>query len=168
MSEPRFRRTQLQGSWREIGSAFADPISDCATKKFCDDRTMKAAERERVLEKLREICLGLPETSERLSHGAPTFFVREKRSFLMVLTDHHGDGRFAIWCAAAEGTQGMLVEADPERFFRPPYVGHRGWLGVRLDRGLDWNELAGIAEDAYAEVAPAKLVEAARAAGEGS
>ena len=129
---------------------------------------MKPAERERVLDKLREICLGLPETSERLSHGAPTFFVREKRSFLMVLTDHHGDGRFAIWCAAAEGTQGMLVEADPERFFRPPYVGHRGWLGVRLDRGLDWNELAGIAEDAYAEVAPAKLVEAARAAGEGT
>ena len=126
---------------------------------------MKAAERERVLERIREICLGLPETSERLSHGAPTFFVREKRSFLMVLTDHHGDGRFAIWCAAAEGTQGLLVEADPERFFRPPYVGHRGWLGVRLDRGLDWDELAGIAEDAYAEVAPAKLVEAARARG---
>ena len=57
----------------------------------------------------------------------------------------------------------MLVDADPERFFMPPYVGHRGWLGVRLDRGLDWDELAGIAEDAYAEVAPAKLVEAARA-----
>jgi hypothetical protein len=119
------------------------------------------AEREKVLEKLREICLALPETSERLSHGAPTFFVREKRSFLMVLTNHHGDGRFAIWCAAPEGMQAMLVEADPERFFVPPYVGHRGWLGVRLDRGPDWNEVAGIAEDAYAEVAPARLVEAA-------
>jgi hypothetical protein len=120
------------------------------------------AEREATLERIREICLALPETSERPSHGAPTFFVREKRSFLMVLTDHHGDGRFAIWCAAEQGAQGMLVEADPERFFVPPYVGHRGWLGVRLDRGLDWNELAGIVEDAYAEVAPAKLVEAAR------
>ena len=120
--------------------------------------------REKALESIRAICLALPETSERLSHGAPTFFVREKRAFLMVLTNHHGDGRFAIWCAAPKGVQQVLTEADPEKFFVPPYVGHRGWLGVRLDRGLDWNELAGIAEDAYAKVAPAKLVEAARAA----
>jgi hypothetical protein len=120
------------------------------------------SERERTLQQIREICLALPETSERLSHGAPTFFVRDKRAFLMVLTNHHGDGRFAIWCAAAAGMQGMLVDADPERFFVPPYVGHRGWLGVRLDRGLDWDEVAGIAEDAYAEVAPARLLEAAR------
>jgi hypothetical protein len=120
------------------------------------------ATRKRVLGRIREICLALPESSERLSHGAPTFFVRGKRAFLMVLTDHHGDGRFAIWCAAPEGVQQLLGEADPEKFFVPAYVGHRGWLGVRLDRGLDWNELAGIAEDAYAEVAPAKLVAAAR------
>ena len=119
-------------------------------------------EREKVLAKLREICLALPETSERPSHGAPTFFIREKRSFLMVLTNHDGDGRFEIWCAAPEGMQKMLVDADGERFFVPPYVGHRGWLGVRLDRGIHWDELAGIVEDAYAEVAPAKLVEAAR------
>jgi hypothetical protein len=119
-------------------------------------------ERDETLARLREICLVLPETTERLSHGAPTFFVRGKQAFVMVLTDHHGDGRFAIWCAAATGMQTMLVEADPERFFRPPYVGHRGWLGVRLDRGLDWDELAGIVEDAYAEVAPARLVEQAR------
>ena len=112
----------------------------------------------RVVERLRQICLELPETTERLSHGAPTFFVRGKRAFLMVLDDHHGDGRFAVWCAAADGVQQMLVEADPDRFFVPPYVGHRGWLGVRLDRGLDWDELAGIAEDAYGRVAPAKLV----------
>ena len=119
------------------------------------------AERERTLEQIREICLGLPETTERLSHGAPTFFVRGKRPFVMVLTDHHGDGRFAIWCAAAEGMQQMLVEADPDRFFVPPYVGHRGWLGLRLDRGVDRDELAGILEDAFAEIAPASLVEAA-------
>jgi hypothetical protein len=117
--------------------------------------------RARVLERIRALCLGLPETSERLSHGAPTFFVRGKRAFVMVLTNHHGDGRFAIWCAAGEGVQRMLVAADPGRFFVPPYVGHRGWLGFRLDHELDWNELAGIIEDAYAEVAPAKLVEAA-------
>jgi hypothetical protein len=121
-----------------------------------------ARARERTLRRIREICIGLPETSERLSHGAPTFFVRDKRAFLMVLTNHHGDGRFAIWCAAPAGLQAMLVEADPERFFVPPYVGHRGWLGVRLDRGLDWDEITGIAEDAYAEVAPPRLVEAAR------
>jgi hypothetical protein len=120
------------------------------------------AEREQVLAKIREICLALPETSERLSHGAPTFFIREKRAFLMVLTNHHGDGRFAIWCAAPGGMQKMLVDADDERFFVPPYVGHRGWLGARLDRGIDWDELAGIVEDAYAQVAPAKLVEAAQ------
>jgi hypothetical protein len=130
---------------------------------LCDDAdVVDPHERERTLERIREICLALPETSERLSHGAPTFFVRGKRAFVMVLTDHHGDGRFALWCAAEDGVQEMLVEVDPERFFRPPYVGHRGWLGVRLDRGLDWNEIAGIAEDAYAEVAPAGLVEAAR------
>jgi hypothetical protein len=122
-------------------------------------------ERARTLTRLRKLCLALPETSERLSHGAPTFFVREKKAFVMVLTNHHGDGRFAIWCAAAPGMQQMLVDADPERFFVPPYVGHRGWLGVRLDGELNWDELAGIAEDAYAEVAPAKLVQAARRAG---
>jgi hypothetical protein len=121
-----------------------------------------SADRARTLDRIRELCLALPETSERPSHGAPTFFVREKRAFLMVLTNHHGDGRFAIWCAAAPGMQSMLVEADPERFFVPPYVGHRGWLGYRLDRRLDWDELAGIAEDAYAQVAPPALVEAAR------
>ena len=111
-----------------------------------------------MLERLRRICLALPETTQRPSHGAPTFFVRGKRAFVMALDNHHGDGRFAIWCAAGDGMQRMLVEADPERFFVPPYVGHRGWLGVRLDRVLDWEELAGIVEDAYAEVAPQKLV----------
>ena len=120
------------------------------------------AKREAVLSRIRSLCLALPETTERLSHGAPTFFVRDKRAFLMVLTDHHGDGRFAIWCAAPDGVQRMLVDADRERFFVPPYVGYRGWLGMRLDRALDWDELAGIVEDAYAEVARPGLVQAAR------
>jgi hypothetical protein len=119
-----------------------------------------ANERNRVLRRIRALCLALPETSERLSHGSPTFFVRGKRAFLMVLQNHHGDGRFAVWCAAHDGVQQLLADADPGTFFVPPYVGHRGWLGVRLDRGLDWNQLAGIIEDAYAEVAPAKLVAA--------
>jgi len=123
---------------------------------------MNARERQRILARIRTIALALPETSERLSHGAPTFFVREKRSFATVWHNHHGDGRFALMCAAPEGLQAMLVEADPERFFVPPYVGHRGWLGMRLDRALDPDELAGIVEDAYAEVAPPKLLESAR------
>jgi hypothetical protein len=128
----------------------------------CDHLLMvSSAEHERTLRRLRRICLALPETSERLSHGAPTFFVRGKRAFLMVLTNHHGDGRFAIWCAAPAGMQQLLVDADPERFFVPPYVGHRGWLGVRLDRGLDWEELAGFVEDAYCAVAPKRLLDEA-------
>jgi len=122
---------------------------------------MGAKERERILGRLRKLCLSLPEVEERLSHGAPTFFVRGKRAFVMVLANRHGDGRFAIWCAAGEGIQQSFVEAEPERFFVPPYVGHRGWLGVRLDGPIDWDELAGLAEDAFAEIAPARLVEAA-------
>jgi hypothetical protein len=116
------------------------------------------ARRAAVLGRVREICLALPETSERPSHGAPSFFVREKKCFLMLLDDHHGDGRFAIWCAAPPGNQELLVAANGERFFRPPYVGHRGWLGVRLNDGVDWDELEGIVEDAFASVAPKSLL----------
>src|SRR4051812_50206798 len=114
------------------------------------------------LERVRAICLGLPEVTERLSHGRPAWFVRDKKTFVMYLDDHHGDGRLALWCAAPPGMQEALVAAEPEHYFRPPYVGHRGWLGVHLNRGLDWNEIAGAIEDAYACVAPASLV--ARAA----
>ena len=117
--------------------------------------------KKRILEAVRAICLGLPETSERPSHGAPTFFIRGKRSFATVWDSHHGDGRFALICAAPAGMQAALVEADPDRFYVPPYVGHRGWIGVRLDRGFHRDEIAGIIEDAYAEVAPRKLVAAA-------
>src|SRR5215212_868307 len=111
---------------------------------------------------MRSLCLALPETNERPSHGAPTFFIRDKKTFVMFHDDHHGDGRLAIWCAAPPGLQATLVDEEPTRFFVPPYVGHRGWLGVRLDLTLDWDEIAGIVEDAYAEVAPRKLLEAAR------
>jgi hypothetical protein len=116
------------------------------------------AARRAVTERLRTLCLALPETSERLSHGAPSFFVREKRCFVMLLDNHHGDGIFGIWCAAPAGHQELLIAANPERFYRPPYVGHRGWLGVRLNDGVDWEELAGIVEDAFATVAPKSLL----------
>ena len=116
------------------------------------------AKRKATLEHVRKICLGLPETSERPSHGAPSFFVGEKKCFVMLLDNHHDDGRFAIWCAAPPGNQELLVQADPDRFFRPPYVGHRGWLGVMLDANVDWEEVASIVEDAFATVAPKKLL----------
>jgi hypothetical protein len=115
-------------------------------------------------QRVSELCLSLPEVNERLSHGSPTFFVRDKRTFVMYLDNHHDDGRLALWCAAPEGMQETLVRAEPEHYFRPPYVGHRGWIGVRLDRGLHWNEIAGAIEDAYACIAPKALVEAAKAA----
>ncbi|HEV7719702.1 MAG TPA: MmcQ/YjbR family DNA-binding protein [Iamia sp.] len=115
-----------------------------------------------VLERLREICLALPETSERLSHGSPAFFIREKKTFVMYLDDHHSDGILGIWCAAPPGAQTDLVDTEPERFFVPPYVGHRGWLGVRLDREVDWDEVAGIVADAFCTVAPTTLVRQVR------
>ncbi len=137
-------------------------VNDHVVTCFRHAPLARAADEEATIERLRRLCLALPEVTERPSHGAPTFFVGGKRAFLMVMRNHHGDGRFAIWCAAGAGTQPLLVEAGAERFFVPPYVGHRGWLGVRLDRGLDWDEIAGITEDAYAEIAPPRLVEAAR------
>ena len=113
------------------------------------------------LERVRELCLGLPEVTERLSHGSPTWFIRDKKTFVMYLDDHHGDGRLALWCAAPEGMQAMLVEGEPEHYFVPPYVGHRGWVGVHLNRGLDWNEIAGAIEEAYLRIAPKRLAEEA-------
>ena len=113
---------------------------------------------DKVLAKMRELCLALPETSERLSHGEHTFFVRDKKTFVTFDDNHHESGRLAVWCAAPAGAQTAMVEEDPERFFVPPYVGHRGWLGVRLDRRVDWDEIAAIVEDAYRVVAPKMLV----------
>ena len=110
-----------------------------------------------LLERVRTICLGFPETNERLSHGAPTFFISDKKTFVMFLDHHHDDDHVAIWCAAPAGVQEMLVEQEPERFFKPPYVGPRGWIGVRLDVDVDWSEIASMAEDAFRLVAPKKL-----------
>ena len=111
---------------------------------------------------MRAICLALPETSERLSHGGPAFFVRQKKCFVMFLDDHHGDGRLAIWCAAPDGVQPDLVEIDPERFFRPPYVGHLGWLGVQLP-GIQDAELRAICLEAFTTVAPPSVLKMLRA-----
>lgn len=109
------------------------------------------------LTSLRRLCLALPETTERLSHGEPTWFVRGKKTFVSY-ADHHHDDRLAFWCAAPPGAQEALVAEEPDRFFVPPYVGHRGWLGVRLDIDVDWTEINEIVTDAYRTIAPKTLI----------
>lgn len=120
------------------------------------DPTFAAA----ALERVRSACLALPQTHERISHGSPAFFVGsgKGRSFVTFHDDHHGDGRLALWCAAPPGAQEGYTILNPDVYFVPPYVGHRGWLGVRLDRDLPWTDVVGAIEDAYIVVAPARLV----------
>jgi len=111
------------------------------------------------LTRLRRICLSLPEVTERLSHGAPCWFVRDRKMFVQLWADGHHDNRFPhLWCAAPPGVQQEMVQTEPERFFRPPYVGGRGWLGVRLDRNVEWSEVREVCVDAYRVVAPKGLV----------
>jgi hypothetical protein len=121
---------------------------------LCHDLPMTKVD---PLEELRRLCMALPEVTERLSHGEPTWFVRGKKTFV-TYANHHHDDRLAFWCAAPEGAQEMLVGTDPEKFFRPPYVGHRGWLGVYLDVPVDWDQIADIVVEAYRVVAPKRLV----------
>jgi hypothetical protein len=110
-----------------------------------------------LIESLRRLCLALPETTERPSHGEPTWFVQGKKTFVMFSNHHHG-GPLGFWCAAPPGAQDGLIGADPDRFFRPPYVGHRGWLGVSLEGEVDWDEIADLVRDAYRCVAPLRLL----------
>jgi hypothetical protein len=111
------------------------------------------------VERLRALCLALPEVTERISHGEPTWFIRGKRTFVMY-ADHHHDDRLAFWCAAPPGAQESLIASEPERYFRPPYVGYRGWVGVCLDVPIDWEEIADLVEDAYRTVAPRTMIAA--------
>lgn len=106
--------------------------------------------------KVRAICLALPGAEERLSHGAPAFFAG--RQFVMLWPDgHHEHGFPHLWAAAPAGAQEELVSSEPARFFRPPYVGGRGWIGVRLDEDVDWAEIGKICEEAYWTIAPRRL-----------
>jgi hypothetical protein len=118
-----------------------------------------------ALDRVRKIALALPEVNERISHGEPCFFVRDKRPICYFHDNHNGDGRVSAWCPAPPGVQEELVAAEPERFFKPP-TSARGtfedWLAVYLDtsgeHGVDWIEIAGIIEDAYRIIAPKQLV----------
>ena len=105
------------------------------------------------VERLRAICLVLPEATEQLTWGDPTFRVRG-RIFAM---PKRGDGRLSFWCKAPLGSQQILVGADPDRFFVPPYVGHRGWIGMRLEPAPDWDEVADLVRRSYGLIAPRRL-----------
>ena len=110
---------------------------------------------DKITGRLRAICLALPEATEKQAWGDPTFRVRD-RIFAM---EKRGDGRVSVWCKAPPGSQTVLVGADPARFFVPPYVGHKGWVGMRLDRRPNWDEVAIVVTRSYALIAPKKLAE---------
>lgn len=105
------------------------------------------------IDRLRAICLALPEAEEKEAWGDPTFRVRNK-IFAMPKV---GDGRISVWLKAPPGSQEILIGADPERFFAPPYVGPSGWVGMRLDREPDWEEVAALVRRSYRLIAPKRL-----------
>lgn len=108
------------------------------------------------LERLRELCLGLPEATEKEAWGDPTWRVRD-RIFAMQKGNYDG-GRPSLWCKAPAGVQESLVASDQRRFLVPPYVGHKGWVGVYLDGAVDWEELDDLIEQSYRLIAPKRLV----------
>jgi len=110
-----------------------------------------------LLKRVREICLSLPETTEKEAWSAPTFRVK-KKMFAMFANNHHGDERVALWLDAPPGDQELLVAADPVRFFVPPYQGPFGWIGVRVDLDADWDEVRELVVDAWRTSAPKTLL----------
>jgi hypothetical protein len=115
------------------------------------------------LDRLRAICLALPDATEKLAWGEPTWRVRGKL-FAQLDDHHHGADHLAVWLPAPLGEQEAMIFTDPVRFFRPPYVGVRGWVGVRIDRRPDWALVARLVEQAYRQVAPPRLRESIGAA----
>jgi predicted DNA-binding protein (MmcQ/YjbR family) len=110
-----------------------------------------------AMQRLRAICLALPEATEKPfgGHTAPTWRVRDK-IFAMCGGECEGE-ELSLWCKAPPGAQDVLVRGDPERFFVPPYVGHNGWIGVRLDLPVNWEIVAGLIRDSYLMTAPKRL-----------
>lgn len=112
------------------------------------------------LERLRTLCLALPETYEKISHGEPTFWAGKRMFATFANADtHHGKGRHAVWCTATHMTQSLLVGRKPDRYFVPPYAGPSGWVGIYLDKRPDWSEVGERLREAYRLVAPKKLLE---------
>lgn len=124
-------------------------------------RTSRRPARTNPLTRVRKLCLSLPEAHEVEAWGEPTFRVKNKLFAMYAKADnHHGDGRNAIWCKASRVNQRLMIDAAPDRFFSPPYVGPSGWVGVYLDRKVDWDELMGLLWDAWRMTAPKKLAAA--------
>jgi hypothetical protein len=119
-------------------------------------RRPKSKAEAAAIARLRAICLALPEVVEKVAWGEPTW--RAGKLFAQMDTHHHGADHVAVWLPARPGVQEALVEEDPAQFFRPPYVGHKGWVGVRIDRKPDWRIVAGLVAEAYRAVAPPHLV----------
>ena len=120
-------------------------------------RRLKTSD-QRLVERVRKICLALPEANERVSHGEPTWFAGKGKVFAMIDGHHHDSPHLSVWLPQPFGAQEALIDADPERFFRPPYVGVSGWVGVVLDTEPDWGVVAGLVREAYLHVATRKLV----------
>lgn len=116
----------------------------------------------KLVARLRALCLGLPEANERTSHGEPTWFAGKGKVFAMLDNHHHGSAHLSVWLPQAPGVQEELIEGDPARFFRPPYVGVNGWVGMVLDTQPDWSMVAQLVRDAYVQVATKKLLLALR------
>ena len=112
----------------------------------------------RALQRVRKLCAALPSVVEKEAWGRPTF--RAPKMFLMFVDDHHGDGRLALWCLADHDEQEALVTGDPLQYFVPPYVGPSGWVGVRLDRGLDRREVEERITAAFHRAAPKRVLAA--------
>ena len=111
-----------------------------------------------AIQRLRKLCLALPETFEKEAWGECTFRVTGGSMFAMTDNHHHGSKHIAVWVKAPHDVQEMLVHADGKRFFVPPYVGAKGWIGIRLDYKVDWEELGDILRDAYDMSAPKRLL----------
>ena len=118
----------------------------------------KRVARRPVVARLRQVWRALPETFEKVAWKTPTFRVDEKKAKMFALFSDPEEGRPAVWCKGEEGAQEALVEMDPERFFRPPYLGPRGWVGVYLDRRVSWKEVTSLVTMSYRLVAPSRLV----------
>ena len=117
-----------------------------------------AASPRSPLARLRKVCLALPEAHEVEAWGAPTFRVKNKLFAMYAQADnHHGDGRMGVWIKSAHVTQDMLVRAEPDRYFSPPYVGPKGWTGAYLDAKPDWDVIADLLRDAWIQTAPKRI-----------
>lgn len=135
----------------------AGPLKRVAKKPLTKTRvtTEDSVSGEEHLRRVRRLCAALPQTTEKLSHGEPTFFVGGK-VYVMFANNHHNDGHVAVWIPVPPGLQATLLKTEPGKFFTPPYVGVKGWVGIELDAISD-EELAAYIVEAWRLIAPKRL-----------